>query len=99
MTLYPALKGKPFAQWQGNKGLVCIHMGSMAPSDLLPDCAVLSKLLTSALQKADVKGVLLTVVVSTNSKFCCKYCSDAFLLTYLSHALLSITILIGALVG
>ena len=60
MTLYPALKGTPFAQWQGNKGLVCLHMGSMAPSDLLPDCAVLSKLLTSALQKANMKGVLLT---------------------------------------
>lgn len=63
LTLYPALKGKQFAEWQGGKQLVCIHVGSTAPSGLLPEPAVLFKLLTSALEKAGLKGVLLTGAV------------------------------------
>ena len=60
LTLYPALKGKQFAKWQGSKPLVCILVGSTAPSGLLPQPAVLFKLLTSALEKAGLKGILLT---------------------------------------
>ena len=63
LTLYPALKGKKFAEWQGSKHVVCIHVGSAAPSGLLPDPAVLFKLLATALGRAGLKGVLLTGAV------------------------------------
>lgn len=60
LAMYPGLKGKTFAEWQGGKRLVCIHLGSAACMSLLPDTAFLFKLLNRALEAADAKAVLLT---------------------------------------
>ena len=73
----PSTERKALCTVARQQGPDVFHMGSMALSGLLPNYAVLSKLLTSALQKANVKGILLTDSFSTSRKFCCKYGSDA----------------------
>lgn len=61
LTFYKAsLKAKNFAEWQADKPLLCIHFGSTAASGLFPDSGILFRLLTSALERAGAKGVLLT---------------------------------------
>ena len=64
MTIYLKIEGETFAdlhlERQGSVRLVCIHLRSPASMSLLPDTDLLFKLLNSALQAADAKGVLLT---------------------------------------
>ena len=55
-----ALKAKSFAEWQADKPLLCIHFGSAAATGVFPDFGILFRLLTSALERAGAKGVLLT---------------------------------------